>query len=265
MDGKAIKVGIVGCGVCGSALRNWLLANNPNAEVRVSDPPKGMEDDLSDVDVAFVQIHLPTEADGSQDLTLIESIVRKLPDIPVFVRTTILPGTSARLSKSTGHRVFYMPEFLTDRTNNEDFCRQTMVFTGETELLSKVFPGRKFVVMSPLEAELTKYIHNVFGAYKVTFFNAAREYVEKMGCDWAKVHDGVLLSGYINEMHTIVPGPDGKYGYGGKCFPKDVMAFASATKGTSLGTLIEPLQSINEVFRREGLKFPAPFTTDRKI
>ena len=35
MDGKAIKVGIVGCGVCGSALRNWIEANNPNAEIRI--------------------------------------------------------------------------------------------------------------------------------------------------------------------------------------------------------------------------------------
>ena len=48
-----------------------------------------------------------------------------------------------------------------------------MVFTGAVDLLIKVFPGKKFTAMSPLEAELTKYIHNVFGAYKVTYFNAA--------------------------------------------------------------------------------------------
>ena len=42
---------------------------------------------------------------------------------------------------------------------------------------------------------------------------------------------GVLLSGYINDTHTYVPGPDGKFGYGGKCFPKDVNAFAKMTDG----------------------------------
>ena len=141
------------------------------------------------------------------------------------------------LSKETGHQVCYMPEFLTERTHIEDFKKQTMVFTGAVDLLIKVFPGKKFTVMSPLEAELTKYIHNVFGAYKVTYFNAAKEYVEKMGGDWAKVHTGVLLSGYINDTHTYVPGPDGKFGYGGKCFPKDVNAFAKMTQGTSMGTL----------------------------
>lgn len=100
-----------------------------------------------------------------------------------------------------------------------------------------------------------KYMHNVFGAYKVTYFNtvqsesresslsmpsqscedavnACREYCEQMGADWRKVHTGVLLSGYINDTHTYVPDPDGKFGYGGKFFPKDVNVFAKMTEGT---------------------------------
>ena len=163
-----IKVGIVGCGFVGGALKTWLEENNKDVQVLVSDPPKGMNDDLSQIDVAFLQIHVPTEDDGTQDLTLMNQLIKGLPNVPVFVRTTILPGTSEKLSKETGHQVCYMPEFLTERTHIEVFKRQTMVFTGAVNLLIKVFPGKKFTVMSPLEAELTKYIHNVFGAYKVT-------------------------------------------------------------------------------------------------
>ena len=55
-----------------------------------------------------------------------------------------------------------------------------------------------------------------------------------MGVDWRKVHTGVLLSGYINDTHTYVPGPDGKYGYGGKCFPKDVNTAQSESRESSL-------------------------------
>lgn len=84
---------------------------------------------------------------------------------------------------------------------------------------------------------------------KLTYFNAVKEYCEKMGADWAKVHTGVLLSGYINDTHTYVPGPDGKFGYGGKCFPKDVNAFAKMTQGTSMGTLLAPLHELNVHFR----------------
>ena len=70
-----------------------------------------------------------------------------------------------------------------------------------------------------------------------------------MGGDWAKGHTGVLLSGYINDTHTYVSGPDGKLGYGGKCFPKDVNAFAKMTQGSSMGTLLVPLHELNVRFR----------------
>ena len=193
-----INVGIIGCGFVGGALKNWLEHNNPECKLFISDPYKGYNDDLSDIDIAFLQIHVPTEEDGTQDLTLMKELIQKLPDVPVFVRTTILPGTSAMLTKETGHQVYYMPEFLTERTFIEDFNKQTMVFTGAQALLTKIFVGKKFTVMSPLEAELTKYMHNVFGAYKVTYFNACREYCEQMGADWRKVHTGILLSGYMS-------------------------------------------------------------------
>ena len=125
-----IVVGIIGCGFVGGALKVWLEENNPDVVLRISDPPKGYTDDLSDTDVAFLQIHVPTEDDGTQDLTLMKELIAGLPKVPVFVRTTILPGTSDRLSRETGHQVCYMPEFLTERTHIEDFKRQTMVFTG---------------------------------------------------------------------------------------------------------------------------------------
>lgn len=247
---ERVKVGIVGCGFVGGALKTWLEENNSEGcEVFVSDPPKGLNDDLSGIDVAFIQIHVPTESDGTQDLTLMKKLVSGLPDVPVFIRTTILPGTSERLSRETRHAVRFMPEFLTERTYLEDFRRQPIVFTGEVELLSRIFKGKFHVEMTPLEAEITKYAHNVFGAYKVTYFNAVREYCAGLGADFQRVRSGCLLSGYINETHTFVPGPDGLLGYGGKCFPKDVNAFAKQTEGTPLGILLSHLHELNVHFR----------------
>ena len=244
-----VTVGIIGCGFVGGALKAWLEENNKDVKIVVSDPPKGMNDDISGADVYFLQIHVPTDENGKQDLTLMTKLISDLPDKPVFVRTTILPGTSERLSKATGHSVYFMPEFLTERTHIEDFKHQPMVFTGEVELLSRIFKGKQFVRMSPLEAEITKYAHNVFGAYKVTYFNAVYDYCRRMGADWESVHAGMLLSGYINDTHTYVPGPDGKFGYGGKCFPKDVNAFTILTQGTPLGQLLTPLHALNVHFR----------------
>lgn len=45
-----------------------------------------------------------------------------------------------------------------------------------------------------------------------------------------KMRIGVMSSGYINETRTMVPGPDGMFGYGSKCFPKDVHAAAKNTE-----------------------------------
>lgn len=98
----------------------------------------------------------------------------------------------------------------------------------------------------------TNEVHtNVFGAYKITYFNTCYDYCKQLGADWNNIHKGVLLSGYINDTHTYVPGPDGKFGYGGKCFPKDVNAFAKKTEGTLLGALIKPLNKINNYFRNK--------------
>ncbi len=244
-----ITVGIIGCGYVGGALKVWLEENNPNVKVVVSDPPKGMNDPLDEADIFFVSIHIPTEEDGTQDLTLLKEIIKGLPTRPVFVRTTILPGTSRMLTEETGHKVYFMPEFLTERTHIEDFKTQPMVFTGEVDLLTQIFIGKKFCRMTSHEAEICKYAHNVFGALKVTYFNAVADWCRREGCDYKAVHTGILLSGYINDMHTYVPGPDGKYGYGGKCFPKDVNALAEMTKNLPLGQLLAPLHDLNVLFR----------------
>lgn len=245
-----MKVGIIGCGFIGTALKNWLEENNSSVETRVSDPPKGMNDDISDCDAYFIQIHIPTEEDGTQDLTLLKSIINNLPcSRPIWIRTTILPGTSEKLSLETSRTVYHMPEFLTERTYLEDFKWQPMVFTGDIELLKKIFPGKKHIDMSSAEAELVKYAHNVFGALKVTYFNCIYDLCQKKGFDYSKVREGVLGSTYINDVHTQVPGPDGKFGYGGKCFPKDVNAFEKMFRYTPLGRLLDPLKKLNDEFR----------------
>lgn len=248
---KNLNVGIVGCGFIGSALRNWLLKNNKNCNIFVSDPPKAFNDDLSACDVVFVSIHLPTEPDGTQNLDLLEEIIQNLPDVPIFVRTTVLPGTCDALSEKFGREIYFMPEFLTQRTAQADFDRQPMVFTGQTGLLRQLFRNKKYIEMTSFEAEIAKYAHNVFGALKVSYFNGIYELCQNSGCNYENVLQGMLLSGYINGCHTQVPGPDGAFGYGGKCFPKDVSAFCKFCRKYPIFELIKNLEKLNGHFRNE--------------
>jgi UDPglucose 6-dehydrogenase len=246
-----ITIGIVGCGFVGSALKMWIKEHNSSVKVLVSDPPKGMNDDMSLTDIIFISIHIPTEEDGTQDLTSLKNIISHLSDKPIFIRTTILPGTSDKLSMEYNKKIYFLPEFLTERTAYQDFCSQPMIFTGETELLKNIFVGKKYIEMSSLEAEITKYTHNVFGALKVTYFNGIYDICKKLNANYRKIQEGILLSGYINFPHTQVPGPDGKFGYGGKCFPKDVNALTKMCENNTIGELLRTLSPLNIKFRGE--------------
>lgn len=245
-----INIGVVGCGVIGGALIDWVERNNPNVNVLKVDPPKGLNDDLSTADVIFISIHIPTEPDGTQDLKLLEQIVSNAPNVPIFIRTTLLPGTCKMLSEKYNKDVNFMPEFLTERTAVADFNYQPVIFSNHFELLKKIFVGKEYLEMTTLEAEITKYAHNVFGALKVTYFNGINELCQKLGANYDVIQKGCLLSGYINKPHTDVPGPDGKFGYGGKCFPKDVNAFIDFLDGTQLQKIISLLPEINDSYRK---------------
>ena len=250
MNNQHIKVGVIGCGVVGGTLIKWLEKHNNACEILRVDPPKGYNDNINNADIIFISIHIPTEEDGTQDLTLLESIIEGCPNVPIYIRTTILPGTCEYLSKKFNKEVNFMPEFLVERFAEEDIEVQPMVFTANVDLLSKIFVGKEYVVMNSTEAEIAKYAHNVFGALKVTYFNGIYELCQKHGVDFNKVKKGVLVSGRIWDYYADVPGPDGKFGYGGKCFPKDVNAFIHGAEGCLLKELIKVLPVLNKAYRK---------------
>lgn len=244
-----ITIGIIGYGVIGMTFTQW-LREHTQCKIVISDPPKGMNEDISKADVYFVGIHTPTEMDGTQDLTLLRKIIKNLPpQKPIFIRTTLLPGTADRLTEEFNRPIYFMPEFLTERTAYIDFCNQDVVVTGEQQLMSEIFKSKKIIYMSNLEAEISKYAHNVFGALAVTYFNGVYELCTKMGVEYNLVKEAFLLSGYLPSVYTNVPGPDGKFGYGGKCFPKDVNAFAAFNKNNHLGPLLDCVINLNNFFR----------------
>ena len=65
---------------------------------------------------------------------------------------------------------------------------------------------------------------NSFYAVKVQFFNEIHDLCKKLDTNYETVVKLMLENGWINPMHTAVPGPDGKLSYGGACFPKDTQA-----------------------------------------
>ena len=73
-------------------------------------------------------------------------------------------------------------------------------------------------------AELIKYMNNLFFATKVSFLNEMKVLADNIGANWNDAIEGFILDGRIGHSHLSVPGPDGKFGFGGSCFPKDIQA-----------------------------------------
>lgn len=227
-------VGIIGLGVTGGALKDYFNEMTTHT-LRLSDPKLGFDDDMSDCEAIFICVPTPT-VDGKQDLRILESVIDSLPaDADVFIRSTVLPGTADH------YGCWAMPEFLTERTALEDMFNQGII-TGCTKakLLDDLFPDKEVTMVSNTEAELAKYAHNCFGAVKVNYFNMIYEICERLNCRYENVKDACLMSGYINDVHMTVPGPDGKFGYGGKCFPDNISAFFGMFK---YGILRETIES----------------------
>ena len=267
-----MKLGVVGAGVVGGALASYLAKHGH--VVVVDDPPRGLGGDCTGVEALFLCVPVETTVDKKgrqiQDFTILKAVLKKYAydmrarNVPIFVRSTVLPKTCDNLGKFLKLRIFAMPEFLVERSADDTFAEQNIICGCEDDptqmsvmedLLAGIFPDKEVKLMRNREAELAKYAHNVAGAMKVNFFNVISRYAQAIRADYANVREGVLMSGYINAEHTMVPGPDGKFGFGGKCFPKDTLALLGELKRLGLQSgSIECLVFENLAFRTDRMR-----------
>lgn len=234
-----MHIGIVGGGFVGSATA--LLACT-DIQVTVYDldptrcsPPGTKMRDLLVCDLVFVCVPTPTYENGSCNTTIVERCVRSLQEAGIhniILRSTVPPGTSEQL------QVAFMPEFLTEANWRQDFmnCKQ-WVFAPRTVTEAGVFielfttAKRNGVIlhdtvtiMGRKEAELVKYTRNNFLALKISFFNEIHQLCKATGIDYDAVRAGLEGDTRIGMSHTMVPGYDGHFGFGGTCLPKDTNA-----------------------------------------
>ena len=232
------KVGVIGNGFVGEAIS---FAFSSVAEMYVYDVDSSRcLSDLESVhncDFVFVCVPTPMYNDGSQDLSYVESTFEKASDKPIYIlKSTILPGTTEKLSLQYPHyKIIFSPEFLTERTAKLDMLTQSrIILGGELSLTEKAktlfnqrFKIKNIIQTDSKTAELTKYMNNTFFATKVSIMNEFKLLCDKIGANWEDALRGFVSDGRIGDSHLNVPGHDGKLGYGGTCFPKDVNALLS--------------------------------------
>ena len=244
------KIGVVGNGFVGGAVKFGFSPQvGCDAEVRVHDknPIKSthtLEDTVNKSDFIFLSVPTPANEDGSINLDILTDALSDIDKISekdnyILIRSTVVPGTTWALQeKFPKLNLLFNPEFLTERSANFDFINQGrfIIGSGDTyksalgsELFSKLIKDRFGDCVAILEttyetAEMIKYMNNCFCATNVSFLNEMYQIAEKSQVNWKQAIDGFVADGRIGHSHLNVPGPDGKFGFGGSCFPKDVQA-----------------------------------------
>lgn len=230
-------IGIVGLGFVGNAIRSSLEFGMVETLCYDIDPAKSncQFEDLLKAEGIFVCVPSPSRADGSCDAGILESILESLKDYKgvIISKTTAPPGKYEELSKRYDNLV-HSPEFLTAANAAQDYASATWCIIGgkikayrqEAERLIKLTqPNLKVIKHSGIgDASLAKYAINTFLATKVVFMNELHQLANKAGLNYDIVANLIKQDARIGDSHIRVPGPDGSFGFGGACFPKDTAA-----------------------------------------
>ncbi len=225
---------------------------------------------IKDVEVAFIAVGTPMGDDGSADLQYVLSVAKSIGEtmqkkLIVVDKSTVPVGTADKVKETIqkeldkrGENIeFYVvsnPEFLKEGKAIQDFMKPDRIVIGadnqyafdkmKTLYSSFFMQNDRFITMDIRSAEMTKYAANAMLATKISFMNEIANICERVGADANKVRIGIGSDSRIG-YSFIYPG----CGYGGSCFPKDVLALNRLAK--EVGYNAELIQSVDNVNNRQ--------------
>ena len=227
-----------------------------------------LEEAIEDAQVIFLALPTPPGEDGSADLSYVLGVAEQLGKIirnykVIVDKSTVPVGTAEKVTKAilsnakVDFDVVSNPEFLREGFAIGDFMKPDRVVIGTSsekargimERLFKPFvrQGNPIIFMDEKSAELTKYAANAFLATKITFMNEIANYCELIGADVDMVRKGIGTDTRIGKRF-LFPG----IGFGGSCFPKDVLALFNSGKESNYDFQI--IDSVLKVNHSQKLK-----------
>jgi UDP-glucose 6-dehydrogenase len=241
------KLGIIGLGFVGNAV--YLHYSQYFKTIRLDvDKNKSDFDNLSDFlneNPDYILICLPTPVvDGHSDFSIVgdmclaidgEGIKRNIK-YNIVIKSTTSPVYLFNLKKRINNSVLItFPEFLSQRTANEDFRdSEFLVFGCEDNKIRDIAIHDLAVGFDELQRVFDygnieipmkfKYAHNVMGAISVLMSNIMYDYINNKFA-YYDFKDFLILTKHFTGTYLNVPGHDGQRGFGGACFPKDLISF----------------------------------------
>lgn len=252
-----MRIGIIGRGFVGSAVK-YCFSCDPKFKTNIKVYDKNpdlsthtLDETINNSEVVFLSVPTPANSDGSINTNIVENILSEISrcrnnDSIILLRSTVIPGTTEFFSKKFPElKIVFNPEFLTEKNANDDFMNQSrIILGGEKKLTNKVselynwrFENSVPIIETNFQtAELIKYMNNCFLATKVSFMNEMKLISSKINVDWDKAVEGFIGDPRVGTSHVNVPGSDGKLGFSGSCFPKDLQAIIHFAKSMDIDT-----------------------------
>jgi len=262
-----MKIIVVGYGPVGQATAS-ALRNHPNVDLFIDDPAMGHMynhgeySGLTEPDGVIICVATPMDPDtGACTVDNVRDVMDKYEGTKILIKSTTDP---VWLRDNCNEDVTFCPEFLKGTTGADptrEFLEGEFAIYGGGhmrfwhELFKPVLPNLKTVKFVTLEqAAFAKYTLNCFLATKVTFFNQMEHIYRKAGFkDFDIMVDALQVDPRVGDSHTQVPGPDGMYGYGGHCFPKDMSAMNVMGEACNANTdLLNYIINLNTELRIKG-------------
>lgn len=221
---------------------------------------------LNGADFIFITVGTPMSEDGAADLTYVRaaaaSIGKNLQNQSIIIdKSTVPVGTgdlvhsiiSEHAPKGAAFQIVSNPEFLREGSAVTDFFRPDRIVLGATErsaaesVASLHEPlGASIFITDLRTAEMIKYASNAFLATRISFINEIAQICEKLGADVKEVARGMGADRRIGP-HFL----DAGIGYGGSCFPKDVLALRHMAETAGCHPqLLQAVMDINQDARR---------------
>tara|TARA_R110000796_G_scaffold157621_4_gene274302 strand:- start:1959 stop:2780 length:822 start_codon:yes stop_codon:yes gene_type:complete len=239
-----MNIGIVGQGFVGNAIyqkfKNYYKVKTYDI---VEDKCNSSKVITMSQDVVFICLPTPMDKNGRCDTSLVEKAVKDIftnfSCKIVVIKSTVTPGTTSKInSLYPDMDIVFNPEFLTEANAVEDFNKQNRIILGGPRrsttklktLYRKIFPDIDIIKTGSTHAEMVKYLTNTFLATKISFANEIFQICEGLKLDYDKVIEYATLDKRLGKSHWAVPGPDGDFGFGGHCFPKDLQAILNLSE-----------------------------------
>jgi len=263
------NIGIVGYGIVGKSVDYGLRRDNENIffydKFKEEDNIKGIRRKclpLKDVveKSEFIFVCLPTpfsESGQSIDLTIMDEAIDEIAKLTestnkiIVIKSTVVPGTTRKYSEKYPNCKFcFNPEFLVEASYLQDAINPDRIIIGADShnirlkingLYRSTFPEVPIHLTDLTTAEASKYMANAFLSTKVIFANEIYDLCEKLDINYEEIRKMVISDRRIGESHLDVTS---FRGFGGKCLPKDIIAFISLFD--SLGVDVSLLKTVWE-------------------